>query len=327
MKRFVSFASKSDFTSEKQQEALSSKSLVFIEETCEIWVKGKYYGLSTEWQGKITTLETAVEALKTALGDDTEGLLKDFADLKTQTQSHINNKSNPHEVTKTQVGLSEVTNDAQVKRTEMGVASGVATLDANGLIPTSQLPSFVDDVLEFDSKTAFPAKGETGKIYVATDTNLTYRWSGTAYIEISASLALGETSSTAYAGDKGKATTDKLNEHVADKNNPHEVTKAQVGLGNVDNTSDADKPVSTAQATAIADAKKAGTDALQSISKGTDGAYVTTEVGTKGADKTQTVAAKVTVQEMATADASHKGLAEASDVKAYLESEMGWEEY
>ena len=56
-----------------------------------------------------------------------------------------------------------------------------------------------------------PVVGETGKIYVVTSTNLTYRWSGTSYVEISASLALGETSSTAYAGDKGKATTDELN--------------------------------------------------------------------------------------------------------------------
>lgn len=92
----------------------------------------------------------------------------------------------------------------------MGVAEGVATLDENGLVPSSQLPSFVDDVLEYDSKDNFPTAGETGKIYVATDTNLTYRWSGTQYVEISASLALGETSSTAYAGDKGKDVADKL---------------------------------------------------------------------------------------------------------------------
>jgi len=92
----------------------------------------------------------------------------------------------------------------------MGVAEGVATLDENGLVPSSQLPSFVDDVLEFDSKDNFPVAGETGKIYVSTDTNLTYRWSGTQYVEISASLALGETSSTAYAGDKGKDVADKL---------------------------------------------------------------------------------------------------------------------
>lgn len=61
------------------------------------------------------------------------------------------------------------------------------------------------------------------------------------------------------------ALQSELDAHEANKNNPHEVTKAQVGLGNVDNTSDANKPVSTAQATAIADAKKAGTDAQSNL--------------------------------------------------------------
>lgn len=86
-----------------------------------------------------------------------------------------------------------------------GAASGVAELDANGKVPSSQLPSYVDDVLEYASMSAFPATGESGKIYVALDTNKTYRWSGTSYAEISASLALGETSSTAYRGDRGAA--------------------------------------------------------------------------------------------------------------------------
>lgn len=93
---------------------------------------------------------------------------------------------------------------------DAGVASGVAELDASGKVPSSQLPSYVDDVLEYASQSAFPAEGETGKIYVALDTNKTYRWSGTAYVEISESLALGETSSTAYAGDKGKANADNI---------------------------------------------------------------------------------------------------------------------
>lgn len=108
------------------------------------------------------------------------------------------------------IGLGNVTNHAQVKRTEMGVANGVATLGADGKVPSGQLPSYVDDVLEYENKASFPSAGETGKIYVAKDTNLTYRWSGTAYVEISASLALGETSSTAYAGDKGKALATRL---------------------------------------------------------------------------------------------------------------------
>lgn len=112
---------------------------------------------------------------------------------------------------KADIGLGNVTNDAQVKRTEMGAANGVATLGSDSKIPAAQLPSYVDDVLEYDNKSAFPETGEAGKIYVAKDTNLTYRWSGSAYVEVSQSLALGETSSTAYAGDKGKANRDAIN--------------------------------------------------------------------------------------------------------------------
>lgn len=113
-------------------------------------------------------------------------------------------------ITKANIGLGNVTNEAQVKRSEMGVASGVATLDTSGKVPSSQLPSYVDDVLEYASKSAFPAVGESGKIYVDKTTNITYRWSGSSYVEISPSLALGETSSTAYAGDKGKQNADNI---------------------------------------------------------------------------------------------------------------------
>jgi hypothetical protein len=91
-----------------------------------------------------------------------------------------------------------------IPATEKGAANGVASLDETGKVPATQLPSYVDDVLEFDNQEGFPKTGESGKIYVAKDTNKTYRWSGSAYAEISASLALGETASTAFAGDKGK---------------------------------------------------------------------------------------------------------------------------
>lgn len=119
-------------------------------------------------------------------------------------------------ITPANIGLGNLSNDAQVKRSEMGVANGVATLGSDGKVPSAQLPSYVDDVLEFENNGKFPASGESGKIYIAKDTNLTYRWSGSAYIEISASLALGETSSTAYAGDKGKALAGRLD--TAEKN-------------------------------------------------------------------------------------------------------------
>lgn len=97
---------------------------------------------------------------------------------------------------------------AFIPLTQKGVAGGVAELDSNGRVPSSQLPSYVDDVVEYASRSAFPATGESGKIYVALDTNLAYRWGGSEYVEISPSLALGETSSTAYRGDRGKAAYD-----------------------------------------------------------------------------------------------------------------------
>ena len=92
------------------------------------------------------------------------------------------------------------------------ITSGVLNVDRvpsipatklTGIINQANLPSYVDDVLEFANKTAFPTKGESGKIYVDQATNITYRWGGTAYVEISPSLALGTTSSTAFRGDYG----------------------------------------------------------------------------------------------------------------------------
>lgn len=97
---------------------------------------------------------------------------------------------------------------ATVSHTHSGYASSTHTHSdkadlVNGTVPASQLPSFVDDVLEYTAMTAFPTTGESGKIYIDQTTNKTYRWGGSAYVEISASLALGETASTAYRGDRG----------------------------------------------------------------------------------------------------------------------------
>ncbi len=147
-----------------------------------------------------------------------------------------------------------------IATTAKGANGGVAELDSSGKVPSSQLPSFVDDVLEYSSKSAFPATGETGKIYVATDTNKTYRWSGTAYVEISESVALGETSSTAYRGDRGKTAYDHSQ---TTSGNPHNVTKSDVGLGNVGNF----KAVSTAASQGLTATEKA--NARTNIGAGT----------------------------------------------------------
>lgn len=121
--------------------------------------------------------------------------------------------SKTSELTKDDVYTKTETDEAlsaKVNSSLVGSAEGVAQLDATGKVPASQLPSYVDDVLEYNNLAAFPSTGETGKIYVAIDTNITYRWSGSDYVEISASIALGETSSTAYAGDKGKKNADNI---------------------------------------------------------------------------------------------------------------------
>lgn len=73
-----------------------------------------------------------------------------------------------------------------VNSSALGTANGVATLGADGKVPAGQLPSFVDDILEFSALENFPVTGETSKIYTALDTNKIYRWGGTVYIEISA---------------------------------------------------------------------------------------------------------------------------------------------
>ena len=111
---------------------------------------------------------------------------------------------------------------------QKGAANGLATLGADTKIPAAQLPSFVDDVLEYANLAAFPSTGESGKLYIALDTNKTYRWSGTQYAEVSQSLALGETSSTAYRGDRGKTAYDHSQ---LTSGNPHGSTTSDISEG------------------------------------------------------------------------------------------------
>lgn len=106
-----------------------------------------------------------------------------------------------------------------------GIANGVAELDPTGRVPSGQLPSYVDDVVEVANFAALPGTGEVRKIYITLDDNKTWRWSGTAYAEISASLALGETSATAYRGDRGKIAYD----HSQATGNPHATTPSDIG--------------------------------------------------------------------------------------------------
>lgn len=133
-------------------------------------------------------------------------------------------------LTKSSVGLGNVDNVKQIPFSEKGANNGVAELDSTGKVLSSQLPSYIDDVLEYATLANFPTTGETGKIYIAINTNLTYRWTGTSYTEISPSIALGETSATAYRGDRGKIAYDHSQVAHAPSNaqKNSDITKAEI---------------------------------------------------------------------------------------------------
>lgn len=155
-------------------------------------------------------------------------------ELTQEITTHIQDKANPHQVTKEQVGLGNLTNDAQVKRSEMGVANGVATLNEQGLVPSNQLPSYVDDVIDCyatynkaddgtlsninlysDNEHLNQIEGESGKIYVditGVDGAYQFRWTGTQFAVVGAPTVIGEVTGTAFDGGRGKALEEKVEE-------------------------------------------------------------------------------------------------------------------
>ena len=182
--------------------------------------KEDYVELNTTIPGQIEDLKEADSNLSNRIDDLDDKIDKEIADREAEID-RIENKFDgvtdkleealQKEIEDRKAGDTTITNSLNAFISTKGQPSGLAELDSTGKVPAAQLPSYVDDVLEFSTKAQFPQTGETGKIYVAKDTNLTYRWTGTQYLEISQSLALGETSSTAYPGDKGKANRDALN--------------------------------------------------------------------------------------------------------------------
>lgn len=322
-------------------------------------IEGDISDIRTALDSKVTANTDITGATKCKITYDSKGLVTSGVDL---TATDIPNLATSKITSGTfadaripALAISKITGlqtalDSKLNVSLKGSADGLAELDANGKVPSTQLPSYVDDVLEYANLATFPATGESGKIYIALNDNKTYRWSGSTYVEISPSLALGETSATAYRGDRGKTAY----EHVSKTDNPHGVTKAQVGLtnvanvlqysasnappypvtsvagkagavtlakgdvglGNVDNTADSAKPVSTAQQSAL-DAK---------VHKRTSGNEVYSHVGVNQSGITYTPSATAnaipqrgalgqitlpTTQTTGTTDAVHKGYVDA----------------
>lgn len=137
---------------------------------------------------------------------------------------------------------------------EKGAPNGYCPLDTNALIDAQYLPAFIDQIEEHATLAAFPTTGVTSRIYVETNTNKTYRWSGTQYVYITSGAV------DMVAGKTGVVILDKTD----------------VGLDQVNNTSDLDKPLSTATITALADkAELSGAAFTADIStSGTFTAYV-----------------------------------------------------
>lgn len=188
-------------------------------------VKSKLSGKVDKVEGKQLSTNDYTTAEKNKLAGIPSGAQANVIETVQLNGSSItpSNKTVNVQVSKTTVGLANVSNDAQVKRSEMGKANGVATLDSAGKVPAAQLPSYVDDVVEgyysdgkfYTNKSSSGSysgeiAGETGKIYVNLEDSKTYRWSGSAYAVISETLALGETASTAYAGNKGAANASEI---------------------------------------------------------------------------------------------------------------------
>ena len=146
--------------------------------------------------------------------------------VTSNIQTQLNNKaasSHNHSAANITSGTLDL---ARIPSITDAKITSVSASKITGTIPQANLPSYVDDVLEYSSKSSFPKTGETGKIYVDTTTNLTYRWGGSSYVEISPSLALGETSSTAFRGDRGKIAYD----HSQATGNPHNLTLSNLGI-------------------------------------------------------------------------------------------------
>lgn len=184
-----------------------------------LWAKivSKLSGKVDKVDGKGLSTNDYTTAEKDKLAGIATGANKTVVDsaLSSTSTNPVQNKAVNTAIT----NLNNLVGDTKVSTqisnaitNQKGVADGIATLDSTGKVLSTQLPSYVDDVVDgyyyngkFYKESAHTTEiaGETGKIYVDLSTNKTYRWSGSAYAVISETLALGTTSSTAFRGDYG----------------------------------------------------------------------------------------------------------------------------
>jgi len=176
--------------------------------------------LQTKVTDVVTRIATEFKTVKSLISGNNSGTL---------TSLDTTNKDSLLEALNEVKGIADGKEDAlgftPEDEANKGNANGYASLDGGGKVPAAQLPAFVDDVLEFANLASFPDTGENGILYVSEDTNVVYRWTGSSYVSTNGALALGETSSTAYRGDRGKTAYDHSQITGA---NPHATTFSQL---------------------------------------------------------------------------------------------------
>jgi hypothetical protein len=163
-------------------------------------------------EGRMTTEEGNVDSLEGRM-TTAEGDIDDIEDGTTIVPKALADQ-NGNVINTTYLTQSSAS-ATYIPLSQKGVANGVTPLGSNGKVPSIYLSGEQDDLAEFADLASFPAVGETDILYVALDTNKLYRWSGSAYVVISETLALGTTNTTAFAGDRGLAL-ETLTDNIVD---------------------------------------------------------------------------------------------------------------
>jgi len=144
-------------------------------------------------QSTVATNTSNISDNTTDIGDlrSTTGTADNDTNMGTYTGALLNdNESAKQNIQQLETQVETNTSGISGKEdtANKGAANGYCPLDASALVPSANLPSYVDDVLEFADFASFPGTGETGKIYIAIDTNFNYRWSGSVYVDITSKV-------------------------------------------------------------------------------------------------------------------------------------------
>lgn len=190
--------------------------------------------LASQIQSLATRVATEFKTVKSKISGNNSG---DLSGLTTTAKTSILAAIN--EMVTSIAGKQSSLGFTPENSSNKGAANGYAPLDANAKVPAANLPGYVDDIVEgtLTNSTTFTAAGNTGVangvvtpaasvIYVDTTTNMQYRWGGSSFVAMNGSLALGETSVTAYRGDRGKTAYD--HSQIGDGSNPHGTTFANL---------------------------------------------------------------------------------------------------